>query len=149
MALHGTDAKAESGSTLYIPEQDSALTRFRLKPSCSGGLMALHGTDAKAESGSTLHIPEQDSALSRFRLEPPCSTSLMALHRTDAKAESGSTLHIPEQDSASSRNRLEPSCSGRAACARDIRHEAAAFYPVSARSRRPRGCYLPRLPVAS
>src|SRR5258708_40370695 len=73
MALHGTDAKAESGSTLYIPEQDSASSRFRLKPSCSGGLVALHGTDAKAESGSTLYIPEQDSASSRIRLEPSCS----------------------------------------------------------------------------
>src|SRR5258708_36732525 len=78
MALHGTDAKAESGSTLYIPEQDSASSRFRLKPSCSGGLMALHGTDAKAESGSTLYIlgrrvsPELAPARSRrrFRTAP-------------------------------------------------------------------------------
>src|SRR5258708_21218477 len=73
MALHGTDAKAESGSTLYGPEQDSASSRNRLEPSCSTSLMALHGTDAKAESGSTLYIPEQDSASSRNRLEPSCS----------------------------------------------------------------------------
>src|SRR5258708_7581937 len=112
MALHGTDAKGEAGSTRYVPEQDSASSRSRLEPPCSGSLMALHGTDAKGEAGSTRYVPEQDSASSRSRLEPPCSGSLMALHGTDAKAESGSTLYIPEQDSASSRSRLEPPCSG-------------------------------------
>src|ERR1700722_8453638 len=35
MALHGTNAKPESGSKLLILEHDSDFRRFSLKPSCS------------------------------------------------------------------------------------------------------------------